>query len=427
MAPATDSSESRSTRVIRWSGWPAFALIILGFVVPAAAEQYGGGNGSGSDPYQIRTAEDLDTLGKTPTDWDKCFRLVADIDLKGYNETNFHLIGGWVSFGDPGNKPFHGIFDGGGHTISNFHYKDMKANGLGLFRYVNIGEIRSLRLENVKVVSDGQDVGTLIGRFGGGAVFDCHVVDAEVTGNTNVGSLVGSVGGIVSQCSSRGRVAGIWYVGGLVGSVGEGTVKRSYSKATVSGNESVGGLAGATLNQATIVDSCYANGTVNGTLYARGLVGQTVAGRVFKCYSTGAVTGSQYAGGLTGNTRVFGEVIASFWDAQTSGQTTSAGGTAKTTAEMWSADTYNGWDFDLTWIICDGGNYPVFLWQIPKADLRCPDGVNATDFAWFAMQWGHSDCGAVNSYCEWADFDGSGAVGFSDLAILAQDWLTGMY
>lgn len=426
MAPATDSLESRNTPMIRWSGL-AFGLMILGLVVPADAEKYGGGTGSGPDPYLIRTAEDLDTLGQTSTDWDKCFKLAADIDLKDYNEKNFHLIGSWVSFGDLGNRPFGGIFDGNDRTISNFHYKDMKANGVGLFRYVNIGEIRNLRLTNVKVVTDGGDIGSLVGRLGGGGVVNCHIVNANVTGNTGVGGLVGSADGMVAQCSSQGRVAGIAYVGGLVGELGEGTVQRSYSKASVSGNENVGGLVGATINQASIVDSCYANGPVSGAAYAGGLIGQTVAGRVFRCYCAGAVTGSQYAGGLTGNVRFFGDVIASFWDTEASGQSKSGGGTAKTTAQMRSADTYSNWDFDYIWSICEGRNYPVFLWQIPTADLRCPDGVNATDFAWFAMQWNHSDCGAVNSYCEWADFDESGDVGFPDLAILAEDWLTGVY
>lgn len=413
--------------VVRWFHQLPSALIVLGLLVSVAAGKYGGGSGSGSDPYQIRTAEDLDALGNSPADWDKCFKLMADIDLKNYNETNFHLIGHWVSFGDTANKPFSGIFDGNGRTIANFHYKDMKQNGIGLFRYVNIGEIRNLRLKNVKIVTDGVDVGALVGRFGGGGVGDCHVMDADVTGNTRVGGLVGNADGLVSQCSSRGRVAGILYVGGLVGSVGQATVKKSYSKASVSGNDSVGGLVGATVNEASVVDSCYANGKVNGATYAGGLAGQVVAGRVYRCYSTGAVAGNQYAGGLVGNRRVLSEVIVSFWDAQTSGQTTSAGGMLKTTAEMWSRDTYNGWDFDLTWSICDGRNYPVFWWQVPTADLRCPDGVNGADFASFAMQWARSDCGAVNWNCDWADFDDSGSVGFPDLVILSQEWLTGVY
>jgi hypothetical protein len=94
---------------------------------------------------------------------------------------------------------------------------------------------------------------------------------------------------------------------------------------------------------------------------------------------------------------------------------------------MWSSATYVGWDWDGTWSICDGRNYPVFWWQMPTADLRCPDGVNATDFAWFAMEWERSDCGEVNSHCDWADIDWSGSVGFSDLAILAEEWLSGLY
>jgi len=216
-------------------------------------------------------------------------------------------------------------------------------------------------------------------------------------------------------------------VGGLIGEVGQGTVKKSYSKASVSGNDSVGGLAGVMTQEVSVVDSCYANGSVNGARYAGGLVGHLVAGRVYRSYSTGAVTGGQPVGGLIGNKRVLGDVIVSFWDAQASGLATSAGGMSKTTAEMWSADTFNGWDFDSTWSICEGRNYPVFWWQVPTADLRCPDGVQWIDFAWFAMQWERNDCGAVNDGCDWTDFDGSGAVGFPDLAILAGEWLAGTY
>lgn len=427
MMPAMNSPQSQNTRVIRWSARLALAVIILGPLAPAWAEQYSGGSGSSSDPYLIGTAADLDLIGQTPTDWDKHFRMTADIDLTGYNEKNFHLIGTWIMYGDLANKPFVGVFDGDGRTISNFQYKDKTQNGVGLFRYVDLGDIKNLRLKNVKIFTDGQDVGALVGRFDNGAIINCHVLDADVTGNTRVGALVGGAGGMMSQCSSRGRVAGITYVGGLAGCVTQGTVKASYSKAAVSGSDSVGGITGATLNEAALVSACYATGKVIGGASAGGLIGQVVAGRVFWSYATGAVTGSQYVGGLVGNMKVRGEVILSYWDSQTSGRTTSAGGSSRTTAQMWSGDTYVNWDFGETWSICDGRSYPIFLWQIPSSDLRCPDGVTAADFAWFAMQWNRSDCGAVNSDCEWADFDGSGAVGFSDLAILAEEWLEGTY
>lgn len=425
MAPAMNWSGPGSTLVVRWFHHLILAPTIAVLLVSAAAGKYGGGSGAADDPYLIRTAEDLDLLGSSQDDWSKSFRLMADIDLKDYSEANFHLIGYWASFGATENRPFNGIFDGNGRTISNLHYRDMKQNGIGLFRYVDVGEIRNLRLQNVKVLTDGVDIGSLVGRFERGAVVNCHVTRADVTGNTRVGGLIGSADGIVSQCSSRGHVAGVLHVGGLLGDVGQGTVKKSYSKASVSGSDSVGGLAGITLNEGSIVDSCYANGSVDGGVYVGGLVGQVVAGRVYRSYSTGAVSGSQAVGGLVGSKKVLGDVIVSYWDTDASGRTTSAGGMGKTTMEMRSASTFSNWDFELTWSICDGGDYPIFLWQIPTADLRCPDGVNGTDFAWFAMQWRRNDCGAVNWDCEWTDFDGSGDVGFPDLAILANDWLAG--
>jgi len=68
-----------------------------------------------------------------------------------------------------------------------------------------------------------------------------------------------------------------------------------------------------------------------------------------------------------------GTVSASFWDTQTSGQTTSDGGTGKTTVEMQTAKTFveAGWDFvnetangieDIWWIL-EGKDYPRLWWE----------------------------------------------------------------
>jgi hypothetical protein len=59
---------------------------------------------------------------------------------------------------------------------------------------------------------------------------------------------------------------------------------------------------------------------------------------VTSSYSTATVTGKTNVGGLVG----FGSggVTLSFWDMETSGQTTSKGGTGKTTAEMQVASTF---------------------------------------------------------------------------------------
>jgi len=71
-----------------------------------------------------------------------------------------------------------------------------------------------------------------------------------------------------------------------------------------------------------------------------------------------------------------GTVSNSFWDIQTSGQSTSNGGIGKTTAEMKNIDTFSGatWsiiavadpserDLAYVWNIVDDETYPVLSWQ----------------------------------------------------------------
>ena len=98
--------------------------------------------------------------------------------------------------------------------------------------------------------------------------------------------------------------------------------------------------------------NCYALGSVAGQWYVSGLVGSNAAhgwrfvGTIRNCYSAATVSKGGQAGGLVGS-NVNGEVTSSFWDVETSGLTSSYGGTPKTTAEMQTAGTFleAGWDF----------------------------------------------------------------------------------
>ena len=96
-------------RKIRWAISPF--LVMLYFSGLPAQAQYGGGSGEPNDPYLIYTAEQMNAIGANPNDWDKHFKLMADIDLSAYTGTAFNIIGS-----------FRGVFDGNGHTISNFTY-----------------------------------------------------------------------------------------------------------------------------------------------------------------------------------------------------------------------------------------------------------------------------------------------------------------
>jgi len=94
---------------------------------------------------------------------------------------------------------------------------------------------------------------------------------------------------------------------------------------------------------------------------------------VIHCYSAGVVAGAgEHVGGLVGSGKAIA-VTGSFWDTQTSGYAESAGGTGKTTAEMYTAKTFldAGWDFvgettngtEDIWWINEGKDYPRLWWE----------------------------------------------------------------
>lgn len=415
---------------------PKLTVPLLVFVItcvwgaPAEAK-YGGGSGTQQDPYLIYTAEQLNDIGVNQSDWGKHFKLTADIDLSSYTGTDFNMIGYYVAWYSDDNIPFTGVFDGDGHTISNFSYTsaDADKNGFGLFSYIAMpGQVKNLELSNPYVFAQGAYVGSLVGYINKGTIIDCYAKGVGISGSNNVGGLAGSNDGLIVDCYSSGSVSGNMYVGGLAGRVGPGAVGRCYSTASVSGNSSVGGLIGIASDETSEIKDSYATATVTGGTYVGGLVGQLERGAVYKCYSAGSVWGSQNIGGLIGYTRALGIVVNSFWDTQASGQPISAGGTGKTTAQMQTESTYAsvGWDFYSIWDICEGANYPVLLWQIPVGDFRCPDGVNFVDYARFAEHWRQDYCNAANYYCLGIDLDQSGSVDLPDLAIFADNWLAGV-
>ncbi|MCP4259762.1 MAG: hypothetical protein GY774_19955 [Planctomycetes bacterium] len=385
-------------------------------VMPAYAK-YEGGTGTANDPYLIYTAEQMNEIGTNPADWNKHFKLMANINMNDIAETDFNII-----------ENFTGIFDGNDCTISNLNISSALTENTGLFGMVEAGEIINLGLIKPNIISQGRNVGSLVGFLKHGIITNCYAKGVVVSGSNNIGGLIGLNTGRVGLCWSSGNVSGLAYLGGLTGLTDDGTVKQCYSRANVTGDRNAGGLVGKTTDEASEVTNSYAIGTVEGDRYVGGLVGQVEQGRVFMCYSAGMVSGNRDTGGLTGHIRVLGDVSRSYWDTEASGQETSAGGTGKTTVQMKKMNTYisSGWDFWNFWTICEDINYPVLLRLIPAADLDCPDGVNFIDFALFASQWGRDDCNPSNGNCQGADINHSGIVDFWDLEIFTQHWLEGL-
>ena len=404
-------------------------LCVLFLTWPVRA-QYSGGSGTTEDPYLIYTAEQMNAIGADMDDWDKHFKLMADIDLSGYTGTDFNIIG-------IGNRnAFTGVFDGNGHTISNFSYTSSNGDYKGLFGYVSgqSAQIKDLGLIAPDInAGTKSSIGSLAGYVYSGTITNCYAEGGSVAGEKWIGGLVGQnhgnindcystcnvsgneeVGGLVgyngsaeiTNCSAGGEIFGLQNVGGLAGS-SSGTIENSSASGNVGGggrtvgglvgsnsgsllscsaggevfgNSDVGGLAG---NSHDSIINCYATGGVFGTDNVGGLVGSTGAS-IVNCYAIGSVSGTTYVGGLVGLRGLGGTISTSFWDNETSGQLTSDGGTAKTTAEMLNPNTFMDADWNFVgasdgpsdiWAESDSGGYPILWWQLsPLPELPAFSG-----------------------------------------------------
>ena len=424
-------------------------------------KKYSGGTGEPGDPYQIATAEDLMQLGETPEDYDKHFILTSDIDLDP-NLPGGKVFDKAVIAPDTNNIeldyqgiPFTGTFDGNGYTISNLNIQS--GNYLGLFGKINItAMISNLYLESTEIDANGEHIGSLVGWNEGNIIMSSCTGSACGIGS-NVGGLVGfnlgnittsfsgcevcgtiSVGGLVGYnvgdlvgCYSFSVVTGYLNVGGLVGYNQNGIITTSYYSGSTIGDMTAGGLVG--WNWRGVIKQCYSTGIIKGNFDVGGLLGSDAEGHVTCCYSTSLVNGESAVGGLVGSV-VDSNVTDCFWDIQKSGLATSAGGIGKTTAEMQTLSTFldASWDFvgetdngtEDIWSICEGTNYPRFVWQIPAGDFVCPDGITIEDFSFLMEHWLDDNCDSSNGYCDGTDLDQSGTVDVSDLEIFFDNWLS---
>jgi hypothetical protein len=217
----------------------------------------------------------------------------------------------------------------------------------------------------VTVSGSSANVGGLLGQNEGGTVTDSQASGSVTSTSNYVGGLVGyswlhpivGAGGI-SGSSATGPVTGADSVGGLAGLLESAKIEESYSSSVVVATGTAGGLVGWMKDSAgfppgATVEYSYASGSVTSTGdYVGGLVGESRNSDVFASYASGDVVGNDYVGGLSGYfsgqiaqaysvgrvrataTDVSGvggflgyydgnDLIANFWDVETSGFTTS--------------------------------------------------------------------------------------------------------
>jgi hypothetical protein len=352
------------------------------------AGTYGGGIGTAEDPYIISDPNHMQAIGLKPEDMDKHFLLVNDIDLSAFDGQDgraaFNMIGVYGS-------SFTGVFDGGGHVISNYTYISDSTYEAAMFMFLDDGaEIKNLGLENVFIdttvggSTGAYDVAPLVSQMYGGKLTNCYA-KGTVKGRDDVGGLVAYIQnpGMIINCFAETEVVAEDDSGGLIGYNG-GIVINSYSTGNVTGSGgNIGGLIGYSWGSAK---NCYAFGTVTGSDRVGGLIGSNSKGsnplsEVVNCYSTGSVSGSTNVGGFVGMDYSGDSIfIGCLWDETVNPTLDSVGNklvdpnaiSGKSTLELETQGTFEnaGWDFvggsgpNQDWIMPAEGGYPILAWQL---------------------------------------------------------------
>jgi len=331
------------------------------------------GDGSSGNPYQIATLENLYWVATDTLNWDKNYTQTADINAS--ETVNWFNGTGWSPIGNS-SIGFTGSYNGMNHMIEGLFINRPTTNNVGLFGALSspTSIVSNIILKNTKVTGSCY-VGSLAGSASGDMyekinISRCSSVGCIINGYFCTGGLIGNIGSTaIVESYATGNVSGNHqYTGGLIGFAGgPATISYCYSLCNVEGVYTPGGLAGFV--GWAVVSDCYSTGSVTGQNSAGGLVGdldpsEYMGAIINKSFSTGRVK-ALYAGGLIGYLSQISFMVSGWWDKESSGTTTSWGGTGKTTAEMKSVSTFSGLDFTTIWNIDPALNagYPYLRWQ----------------------------------------------------------------
>lgn len=225
--------------------------------------------------------------------------------------------------------------------------------GKAEFKFSGIFEGNGYVIKNLYINRPTASYQGLFGYVGQYCIRSVGLENVNVTGDSSVGGLAGAADSTALIINSyvTGAVTGDDFVGGLVG-LNSAKIENSYAMCAVTGNRHAGGLT--CVNYGGVTNS-YAAGSVVGD-YAGGLIGINYTS-VANSYAMCAVAGNRYAGGLVQETRG-GRVTDSYYDKEKSGQSDTGKGVGISTAEIKAKMIEAGLikpDDDENWIIFQVG------------------------------------------------------------------------
>lgn len=377
--------------------------------------------------------------------------LTGDIDLAGYNWTP---IGGTTA-----STAFKGSFNGNNHTVKNmgiyYSATTTSAPYKGLFGYVNGTSSSYATIQNLKVTGKMYltSTGGVANAYSGGVVAyanytnisgvvsDVDITVTRVNGNwSSVGGVAGRlVNSNATNCGNEGTIHAYQYVGGITG-YATGTITGCYNGGAITGNGYVAGIVGQTTKGVT---ACYNTGSITGAgNYVAGIVAfaSGASASVKNCYNRAYVesTGSN-VGAVVGMTNNASAAMSNLYyldftcsQGIGSAKSTSQTATAKTRAEMDSADFVTSMNTGLTTAAFGSSRYsPALTWQTDLIGLTTPTvgNVNLDPFGYvdeedLALLTEWKDAGKTKKDLtaeQWAqaDLNDDGKLNDEDVEILA--------
>ena len=343
----------------------------------------------------ISTIEELQKIGNDPAyPLNGSYYLTNDInasDTRNWNDgKGFKPI---MKMQGEEYLPFKGSFNGRGFKIKNLHIKLPEIDRVGLFGYIEGGQIKNLKMDNVNIIG-GSYTGVVVGyaefwnEDDPTEIENVHLTNVSLIGNINIGGIAGYFNGYMINCSVNGNISGNSFASGLAGT-SNAVIERSSAIVNVSA-EFCTGLT----DYSAFISQCYTGGTLTGK-NCGGLIGENFNGRIQNCfsncninatenggdsgglvrenqwkvnnsYATGQISGK---GNLKGLIAVWGwyfpdppEVTDSFYDYQTTGQyddNFDDYGIPKSTKDMMDPATFENWDFENVWWMVPGKTYPL--------------------------------------------------------------------
>ena len=254
------------------------------------------GDGSQTNPYQIRTVVELKIFADFVNNGQTNIhgKLMNDIIMnESVIDSNGKLINNgigldqWVPIGLDQYKRYSGTFDGNEKTIQGL-YINASEDLQGLFASIDTS----------------------------GTVKNLGLVDGYVQGESLVGGISGDNRGSIEACYNKNTIVGMEaesWVGGLSGYNRTGTIKNSYNTGMIYGGEgtTIGGITG----------------------YNGEMMNYDDKGSIINCYNTGKIESEGiYYGGICGWNISYSGVITNSYYLNTYGNNNE--GTPKTEAEM---------------------------------------------------------------------------------------------